>query len=90
MVAFDVERDIAVLWVNLDAFPEAFAAAMAKPSDRGSAVAEGDRVFTIGSPLNQRKMMTPGLVSKVEARAIAVGYSDQSRQFRRAAFYHGW
>jgi S1-C subfamily serine protease len=70
VAAFDIERDIAVLWVDLDAFPEAFAPAMAKPADRGSAVAEGDRVFTIGSPLNQRKVMTSGLVSKVEARAI--------------------
>jgi S1-C subfamily serine protease len=70
VAAFDVERDIAVLWANLDAFPEAFAPAMAKPSDRIAAVEEGDRVFTIGSPLNQRKVMTSGLVSRVEARAI--------------------
>jgi len=31
---------------------------------------EGERVFTIGSPLNQRKIITTGIVSKVESRAI--------------------
>lgn len=31
---------------------------------------EGERVLTIGNPLNQRKVMTTGIVSKVEKRAI--------------------
>ena len=31
---------------------------------------EGEKVFTIGSPLNQRKAMTTVIVSKVEKRAI--------------------
>jgi S1-C subfamily serine protease len=70
LAAFDVERDIAVLWANLDAFPEAIAAPLARAPGRGAAVAEGDRVFTIGSPLNQKKIMTEGIVSKVEPRAI--------------------
>lgn len=33
-------------------------------------VIEGERVFTIGSPLSQRKILTSGMASKVEARAI--------------------
>jgi S1-C subfamily serine protease len=69
VVAFDVDADIAVLCANLEAFPEAIAAPLAKPIGR-PAVSEGDRVFTIGSPLNQRKIMTSGLVSKIEARVI--------------------
>jgi S1-C subfamily serine protease len=70
VVAFDVEADIAVLRANLEAFPEAIAAPLAKSTGRRAAVSEGDRVFTIGSPLNQRKIMTSGLVSKVETRVI--------------------
>jgi hypothetical protein len=31
---------------------------------------EGERVFTIGSPLSQRKILTTGIASKIEARAI--------------------
>src|SRR5208283_1164960 len=34
------------------------------------AVIEGERVFTIGSPLSQRKILTSGIVSKIEERAI--------------------
>lgn len=70
VVAFDAEGDFAVLWASLDAFPEAIAAPLAKARGRGAAVAEGDRVFTIGSPLNQTRIMTSGIVSKVEPRVI--------------------
>jgi hypothetical protein len=34
------------------------------------AVIEGERVFAIGSPLSQEKILTSGIVSKVERRAI--------------------
>jgi S1-C subfamily serine protease len=34
------------------------------------ALVEGERVLTIGSPLNQRKVMTTGIASKVEKHAI--------------------
>jgi S1-C subfamily serine protease len=70
VVAFDAERDIAVLWANLDAFPEAIVAPLAKSPRGKAAVAEGDRVFTIGSPLNQEKIMSSGIVSKIEPRVI--------------------
>ena len=70
LVAFDTQKDIAVLWANLDAFPEAIAAPIAKAQPGEAAVSEGEWVFTIGSPLNQRKILSEGIVSKVEARAI--------------------
>lgn len=70
LAAFDADRDIAVLWANLDAFPEAIAAPLAKSPRGKAAVAEGDRVFTIGSPLNQKKIMASGIVSKIEPRVI--------------------
>ena len=70
LVAFDAEKDVAVLWASLAAFPEAIAAPLAKSQSEEAAVVEGERVFTIGSPLNQKKILTTGVVSKVEPRAI--------------------
>jgi len=69
LVAFDAEKDIAVLWANLAAFPDAIVAPIVK-TNSGDAVVEGERVFTIGSPLNQQKILTTGIVSKVEPHAI--------------------
>jgi S1-C subfamily serine protease len=70
LVAFDAERDIAVLWANLAPFPDAIVAPLAKSKPEESPVLEGERVFTIGSPLHQQKILTTGIVSKVEPRAI--------------------
>lgn len=63
------ERDVAVLWANLDSFPEAIPAKLVNITTQ-PAVEEGERVLAIGSPLNQNKIMTTGVVSKVEERAI--------------------
>jgi S1-C subfamily serine protease len=63
----DPLRDVAVLWADTAAFPEAIAAPMTASFP---GLEEGERVFTIGSPLNQRKMLTSGIASKVEVRAI--------------------
>lgn len=70
LLAADREKDVAVLWINLAAFPDATIAPLAQPTSDEPAVVEGERVFTIGSPLSQRKIMTSGIASKVEQRAI--------------------
>jgi len=70
LLASDAPKDIAVLWVNPHAFPDAVPAPLAVPSAASPLAVEGERVFTIGSPLNQRKILTTGVVSKVEERAI--------------------
>ena len=70
VLAFDPAKDVAVLWANPSAFPEMIIAPIAKPDTGKNVVIEGERVFTIGSPLSQRKILTSGIVSKVEARAI--------------------
>ncbi|MDQ3753824.1 MAG: S1C family serine protease, partial [Acidobacteriota bacterium] len=63
------EKDVAVLWANISAFPEASVAQIASASSDEPPVIEGERVLTIGSPLHQRKIMTTGIVSKVEKAA---------------------
>jgi S1-C subfamily serine protease len=70
LVVADPAKDIAVLWADLTPFPEIVIAQLAHPNTQEAAVVEGERVFTIGSPLNQQKILTTGVVSKVARRAI--------------------
>jgi S1-C subfamily serine protease len=68
LLASDPQKDVAVLWANFSGIPEAITAPL--PGKGDSPVVEGERVFTIGSPLSQRKILTTGVVSKVEPKAI--------------------
>jgi len=70
VLAADPEKDVAVVWINLEGFPQAVAAPLTRTNSNEPTVIEGERVLTIGSPLNQRKVITTGVVSKVEKRAI--------------------
>lgn len=70
VLASSPDKDIAVLRIAPNAFSASIAAPIAGNVANDPAVVEGERVFTIGSPLNQRKIITSGIVSKVEARAI--------------------
>ncbi|HKW31497.1 MAG TPA: serine protease [Candidatus Acidoferrum sp.] len=69
LVAADPERDVALLWVNMAALRNAAVAPLYHGKD-GAPVQEGERVFTIGSPLTLDKIITTGIVSKVEAHTI--------------------
>jgi len=69
VLAADSDKDIAVLWANLKPFPEAAVATLV-PSDTASQLVVGERVFTIGCPLGREKVLTTGVVSKVETKAI--------------------
>jgi S1-C subfamily serine protease len=70
VLAFDADRDVAVLYADISAFPGAAAAPIATATADREIALEGERVFTIGSPLGLTKIITSGIVSKVEARAI--------------------
>ncbi len=70
VLAFDADRDVAVLYADLSAFPEAMAVPFASARAGHELAVEGEKVFTIGSPLGLKKIITSGIVSKVEARAI--------------------
>lgn len=69
LLASDAEKDVAVLWANLAAASNLVVAPMI---DKGAEapVAVGERVFTIGNPLSQDKVLTTGVVSKIEDRII--------------------
>jgi S1-C subfamily serine protease len=68
VLASDPEKDIAVLWINVNKAPSAIPVRLVSLGE--ASAEEGERVFTIGSPLHQSKVMTTGIVSKVEDRAI--------------------
>jgi S1-C subfamily serine protease len=70
MLASDPEKDVAVLWANRSGLPLTVIAPLATHKLGEIIAVEGERVFTIGSPLSQRKILTTGIVSKVEERAI--------------------
>jgi S1-C subfamily serine protease len=70
LLASDAQKDVALLWVNMGALPDAEAALLNGVGTTKAAVQEGERVFTIGSPLSLEKILTTGIVSKVQARAI--------------------
>ncbi len=69
VLASDTDKDIAVLWANLKPFPEAV---VANPvgTDASAQLVVGERVFTIGCPLGREKVLTTGVVSKIETKAI--------------------
>ena len=70
VLAVDKERDLAVLQVNLSAFPKSRVLELTKGTSVEKPVIEGERVFTIGSPLYQDKILSSGVVSKIEKGAI--------------------
>jgi S1-C subfamily serine protease len=70
VLAEDPERDIAVLQVNLGVCQTCRVLKIAEAKPEEPTVIEGERVFAIGSPLYQDKILTSGIASKVETRAI--------------------
>ena len=70
VLAVDEDRDLAVLQVNLSAFSKSKVLNIASKSSVEPPVIEGEHVFTIGSPLNQEKILSSGIASKIESRAI--------------------
>jgi S1-C subfamily serine protease len=70
ILTVDAERDVAILYADLRAFSEATPAQIATPQPGRELAAPGEKVFAIGSPLGLKKIITSGIVSKVEDRAI--------------------
>lgn len=70
VLAVDEERDLAVLQINLSAFPKSRVLNLAGTGTAEQPVVEGEHVFTIGSPLDQDKILSSGIASKIEKRAI--------------------
>jgi S1-C subfamily serine protease len=70
LLAADPQKDVALLSVNMAALPNASPAPLYRAGAGRTPVQEGERVFTIGSPLSLDKIITTGIVSKVEPHTI--------------------
>lgn len=70
LIAADEERDLAVLQINLSAFPAAHRLILAEAGGPEPSLIEGENVFSIGSPAHQEKILTTGIASRIESRAI--------------------
>jgi hypothetical protein len=68
-LAVDGENDVAVLRFNPTGYPSLHILQLATAEDTDSEKV-GDPVLAIGSPLNQEKILSRGIISKVESRAI--------------------
>ena len=70
VLAADADKDVAILWID----PKAMASA--RPMKLGYAqggkppIAEKERVFTIDTPMNDRKSLASGSVDRISAHAI--------------------
>ena len=69
IVVANANKDVAILAVN-PSFEGIRPVRLGYARDGKPPAVEGQQVFTIGSPLNQRKVMTSGIVGRVEPRAI--------------------
>jgi S1-C subfamily serine protease len=70
VIASDAREDVAILVINPKAMPPLGVIRLAADSAEQPPVREGDEIFAIGSPLHQQKIITAGIVSKVETGAI--------------------
>ena len=70
LIAADAQKDVALLSVNIASLPNASPAPLYRAGAGRTPVQEGERVFTIGSPLSLDKIITTGIVSKVEQHTI--------------------
>lgn len=78
VLAVDEERDLAVLQINLAAFPNNRVLKIAARNSSEPPVFEGEHVFTIGSPLHLEKILSSGIVSKIEPKAIVTDIAFNS------------
>jgi S1-C subfamily serine protease len=67
VLAEDKQKDVAVLRVNLANVPDVAVAPIAQGP---GTLLEGERVFTIGNPLDKEKVLTTGVASKVDRESI--------------------
>lgn len=70
LVFADQAEDIAVLRVNPAIIQELHILPLAQDSPGNPAVKTGEPVFALGSPLNQQRIITAGIASKIEEGAV--------------------
>jgi len=87
LIAANPDKDVAVLWVNLSAFPESVVAPIAA-KDRPSPIVVGQRVFTIGNPLGRDKVLTSASSAKSK-KIQSLATSTSIPEIPAARSHHG-
>ncbi|HEV2835866.1 MAG TPA: S1C family serine protease [Pyrinomonadaceae bacterium] len=72
LLASDRDADVAILWINLAMIPDASVAPLATRQRDEPSVVEGERVVTIGNPLQERRTFTTGIARKVDKQSISL------------------
>ena len=70
VLAADADRDVAVLWIDSKAAASVQPLPLACATADASRLATGAELFAIGAPFRQRKGMTSGTVTSVEAGSV--------------------
>jgi S1-C subfamily serine protease len=70
LISQDKQTDVAFVGADLSAFKNIIALRLASRTGDEPLAVEGEKVAAIGSPLHQDKVVTTGIVSKVEKGAI--------------------
>jgi S1-C subfamily serine protease len=81
VLAADPVRDVAVIWIDPKVAASIRPVPVECPQAAGTSMAEGQELWTIGSPLRGQKRMTSGSVRRVDAQSIE---SDISLSFGSA------
>jgi S1-C subfamily serine protease len=70
VLASDRARDVAILWIDPNAITSLKPVPLGCAQAEKPPVANGQEIFTIGSPLSQQKSMTSGTASRVELHSM--------------------
>ena len=79
VLAADPDRDVAVVWVDPGSLAAARPMTLAAAQDGGPAIADKEKIFAIEAPLDDRKTLASGFVSKITANAIVTNVNIDDR-----------
>lgn len=79
VLAADVNKDVAILWIDPGALGPARPMTLGYARDGADTIADKAKVFVIEAPLDDRKSLASGIVSRVNAHAVLTTLSLDER-----------
>jgi Trypsin-like peptidase domain len=79
VVAADATKDVAILWIDPSALAGAKPMTLAYARDGAPTVGEKEKLFAIEAPLDDRRSLASGLVSKVTSHTIVTNVNLDER-----------
>jgi S1-C subfamily serine protease len=79
VLAADSARDVAILWIDPNTVASVRPVPLGcTPAAKAADIAEGQELFTIGTPLRERKGMSSGTVVRVDTNVVAADFRLES------------